>query len=62
MTGVNRSASELIASDGGANKLLRQGGAETGSQNLRYKVRQCRLQGSFVRGNADADHLYSGSA
>ena len=50
MTGVNRSVSALIASDGGrkAFELLRQGGVETGGQNPRYKVRQCKLQGSVV--------------
>ena len=42
VTGVNRSASELIDFDGGKTfELLRQGGVETGSQNPRYKVRQC---------------------
>ena len=50
VTGVNRSVSALIASDGGrkAFELLRQGGVETGGQNPRYKVRQCKLQGSVV--------------
>ena len=67
VTGVNRSASGLIASDGGTKEfeLLRQFGVETGRQIPRYmyKVRQCKLQGSVVRGNADPDHfLYSDSA